>query len=980
VRHLLLAAALALPVAAGAQPYDPSFRWWTLDTEHFQVHFHQGEEVLAQRVARAAERAHARLTPILRFAPSERTQIVLSDDQDSANGMATPILYDTIRLYAVAPAGRSELNDYRDWIQSLVDHEYVHILHLDSVRGIPAAFNQVFGKFFWFPNGALPTWSIEGLAVLHEGAGDPGAGRNANALYDMYARALVTQGPGFPSLNVASNPSLDWPTGDVPYLLGGKMMEFLQRRYGDAAIADFIYEQSFQIWPYAPGIMARRAFRKNLAELWTDLRADLAGRYGAQLDEVHRRPVTVAAPLTRRGAQLENPRWSPDGAFVAWLDHSLDERSGLRRASPDGADLGLVLPVDATGAFALRSPTEAIVSIGEVWREFRYYEDLWSVELATGRRRRLTDGERATDPDVGAAGDVLVYVARTPGGEMELRRRPVFSRPAAGGRQRLEVGPAETLVARPGAQLYSPRLSPDGTRVAFELHEGGRRDLALYADGKVMRLTDDDALDLDPAWSADGRWLFFASDRGGIFNLYARGEDGAIRQVTNVETGALEPAPSPDGKTLAYVGYSRAGYDLARIPLDPTTWIDPAPAPPAPPFEPPAEAAPLPARPYSSLSTVYPHWWFPLLGSDAMGNTWGLITGGVDVLARHAWSLEGWYGVKSRQLGYFASYQGGWSWPFIDFWSARDVTVSPGMPWRYEEEWTPLAPGATFTFTRVASALSARVGWIGTRFSSVGREPASTLVPPSLTFRDGFLSAATLTVAWSDARRFVRSISSEEGALALADLQLADPALGSDYSTARARAVVAGYQRVPGTRHVVLAGRLAGGAARGSIGGRAPYRLGGLSLEDAGGATTTAFAIGGADALRGYGAGTIIGNGFVLANLELRSPLLRPELGRTTWPVFLRRLHGALFLDAGDAFQLGDSPPTGSHPLAVDTLLFGAGGELRLELFLGYALPVELRLGVARGLGHLAGKWEGGSPPSDPRATTQLYVTLGPAF
>ncbi|HSN15904.1 MAG TPA: LpqB family beta-propeller domain-containing protein, partial [Anaeromyxobacteraceae bacterium] len=568
MRHLLLAAALALPLVAGAQPYDPSFRWWTLDTEHFQVHFHQGEEALAQRVARAAERAHDRLKPILRFAPSERTQIVLSDDQDSANGMATPMFYDTIRLFAVAPSGRSELNDYRDWVQTLVDHEYVHILHLDSVRGIPATFNQIFGKFFWFPNGALPPWSIEGLAVLHEAAGDPGAGRNASALYDMYARALVTQGSGFPSLNLATHPSLDWPTGDVPYLLGGKMMEFLQRRYGDAAIADFIYEQSFQVWPYAPGIMARRAFRKNLAELWTDLRVELSSRYAAQLDVVHRRPVTVAVPLTRRGAQIENPRWSPDGAFVAWLDHSLDERSGLRRGSPDGADLGLALPVDATGAFSLRSPTEAIVSIGEVWREFRYYEDLWSVDLATGRRQRLTDGERATDPDVRPAGDLVVYVARTPGGEMELRRRSISSRPAAGGRQRLDVGPAEPLVSRPGAQLYSPRLSPDGARVAFELHEGGRRDLALYADGQVTRLTDDDALDLDPAWSADGRWLFFASDRGGIFNLYARGEDGTVRQVTNVETGALEPSPSPDGKTIAYVSYSRDGYDLARIPLD----------------------------------------------------------------------------------------------------------------------------------------------------------------------------------------------------------------------------------------------------------------------------------------------------------------------------------------------------------------------------------------------------------------------------
>jgi len=967
VRHLLLVAALALPAVGAGQPYDPSLHWWTLDTGHFQIHFHDGEEALAQRVAGAAERAHARLSPVFRFAPEERTQLVLSDDSDSANGMATPLPYDVIRLYAVAPPGRSELQDYRDWVQSLVDHEYVHILHLDRVGGLPRFFNRVFGKL-WIPNGLSPPWLVEGMAVLHEAGGDPAAGRNAGARFDMYARALVVEPPGFPSLRLATHPSLDWPTGDVPYLLGGKLLELIRRRRGDAAIAAFSADQGSRIWPWAPSFAAERAFGADFPTLWNDLRVELSARYAQQLAEVRLRPVTSFAPLTRRGAQLENPRWSPDGTFVAWLDRSLDERAGLRRATPAGAELGLALPVDATGAFALRSPTEAVVSLGEVWHEFRYYEDLWRVDLATGERRRLTDGERATDPDLLPGGDVVVYVARTPGGEMELRRR------------RLDGGPSETLLARPGAQLYSPRLSPDGARVAFELHEKGRRDLAVIEGGKVTRVTDDDALDLDPAWSPDGRRLFFASDRGGIFNLYVRDADGAVRQVTNVETGALEPEPSPDGKTLAFVTYSRAGYDLATLPLDPGAWLEPLPAPPAVPFNPADDGPPRPVRPYSALSTVYPRWWLPLVSADAAGRTWGLMTGGFDVLARHAWSLEGWYSTEAQRFGYFASYQGGWSWPAIDATSSLGIHTSQGAPWRLEQEWTPFAPGATFSFTKVASAFSARVGWIGTRFSSLEDVRSPAIVPPASTFRDGYLSAATLSVAWIDARRFVRSISREEGLLATADLQLADPALGSDYSTSRARGMVAGFLRLPGTRHWVLAGRLAGGIARGSLGGRAPYRLGGLSLEDAGGATTSAFPIGGADALRGYPAGTLLGNAFLLANAELRFPIARPELGRSTWPLFLRRLHGAVFLDFGDAFQAGNSPDVGDHPLALDALQFGAGAELRLELFLAYYLPVELRCGVARGLGPLLGRWDGTRPPADPRATTQGYVTIGPAF
>lgn len=965
--HRLLLATLLLPITVAAQPYDPSFRWRTLDTDHFRIHFHQGEEAMAQRVAGYAERAHSRLSPALGWTPEGRTHIVLSDDSDSANGMASPWHYNVIRLFVTPPPGRSELNDYRDWMETLVEHEYTHILHLDDVGGLPAVANRIFGRF-WFPNALLPTWMIEGLAVLHESSGDPFTGRNASALHDMYARALVVEPPGFPELAVASNAALDWPAGDVPYLLGGKLLERLRERGGDAAIAAFVADQGQRIWPFWPSRSAQLAFGEDFPALWDDLRARLAERYGRQLAEVRTRPVTEARPLTRRGARVANPRWAPDGATIAWLERSLDERGGIRRARPDGTDLGLALPVDATGAFTLRTPTEAIVSVGEIWREFRYYEDLWRVDLATGARQRLTDGERATDPDVRPGGDVVVYVARTGGGEMELRRR------------RLDGGPFEPLFSRRGAQIYSPRLSPDGSRIAFELHEGGRRDLVLLADGEVTRLTDDDALDLGPSWSPDGRWLFFASDRGGIFNLYARGEDGAIRQVTNVESGALEPEPSPDGRTLAFVGYSRRGYDLAAVPLDPSAWLEPLAAEPTRPLEAWPEAPPIPTRPYSALSTVLPTWWMPIAGADAAGSYWGVTTGGTDVLGRHDWLASGWYSRSAKQPGYSAVYVGGWSWPAVDAWSARTVVDSPGLPAREEGEWTVLAPGATFTHTRVASTAYARAGWIGTDYRSLHEPPASSLLAGERSFRDGFLSAATLALGWTTSRRFLRSISSEEGGLAVADLQLAEPWMATSYSIARARAVLAGYHRLPWGSHWAVAGRLAGGVAHGSLGGRAPYRLGGLSVEEVGGAVQPLALLGGLDQLRGYRAASIRGNGFLLGNAELRFPIVRLDAGRTTWPIFLRRMFGAVFVDAGDAFDVGGAPSVPTHTPSLDAIRVGVGAEVTLELIAVYQLPLELRVGAARGLGAPFGPWSGGAPARDPAATTELYLTVGPSF
>jgi Tol biopolymer transport system component len=1000
-RALLLAALLAAlaPASGAAQPYDPAYRWRTLDTPHFRVHFHQGEEALAQRVARAAERAHTALTPLLGYAP-RRTEVVLSDDADDANGSATPLPYNTLRLYAVPPSSFSELNDYRDWLDGLVFHEYVHILHLDRIGGFPALFNGVFGKLL-VPNGLVPPWMVEGLAVLHESNGDPETGRNASALHAMYARSLALEPPGFPPLDDASNPLLEWPVGTAPYLLGGRFMAYLQARHGDGAIAAYVGRQGAQIWPYAPSWVGARFFGgRTFAELWAEYADAERRRAEEMVAAVRERPVTAARRLTTRGGRAENPRWSPDGTFVAYWRRPLDGRPALYRVSPDGRDLGPVTTVDANGTLTLRSRDEAIAAIGEVHREYRVYDDLHRVYLRSGRRTRLTRGERATDPDLATGGAFVAYVQRTGPGALALVRRPVDG----SGR----LGAREVLFSRRGAEVYQPRVSPDGRRIAFELQEEGRRDVALWEDGRVTRITDDAALDTSPAWTPDGRHVLFASDRGGLYNLYAwEAASGGVAQVTNVETGALQPDVSPDGRTIAFLLYSRAGYDVATIPFEPESWLEPLPtstssstptstsiststpsSTPTPsststststaslspaPTDAPAD---LPSRPYRALDTLRPTYWLPFLAADAAGTVFGATTGGADVLRRHAWTAQAFWSTQTQEPGYAVAYQGGWSWPLLDLSSSRLVGDSPDPGDRLLSVWTLADAGATFTFTRLSRALALRVGWSGTRYDTLEGEPGADLSLPN-PFEDGFLSDVSLLLSYSDARRFVRSISPEEGRSAALVLSYAGPGTGSDYDLGRVRGSVGQYLRVPGLGRTVLALRASGGLARGTLGGSAPYELGGVPQPN-----LLSVALGSGmppDALRGYAEGTFEGTGFVLANAELRFPLGAPALGRTTWPLFLRRLHGAVFADLGETFDRPGEPILAGNQLDADALRLGLGAELRLELVLGYYIRTDLRLGLARAMGAPFDGWRAADEEIAPDEVYP-YVVLGASF
>jgi hypothetical protein len=142
--------------------------------------------------------------------------------------------------------------------------------------------------------------------------------------------------------------------------------------------------------------------------------------------------------------------------------------------------------------------------------------------------------------------------------------------------------------------------------------------------------------------------------------------------------------------------------------------------------------------------------------------------------------------------------------------------------------------------------------------------------------------------------------------------------------------------------HHALALKATAGISRGDLSNRHLFVLGGFQQEDLLQSLINPTPLDPtARLLRGFRGGSFRGEAFWLGSAEYRFPLLDVERGAWTLPVYLRRVHGALYADVGDAFT------PGAHDLRLHA---GAGAELRAEVVLGWILPTDLRFGCARGL------------------------------
>jgi len=693
MRRLLLFVLAAVLAAGSLQAQSPSAGWRTIETKHFRVHYPAPFEAWAKRAAGAIEGIHAGVTEFVGYTPERAIDVLVSDPEAEANGLAYPFLdRPVVVLWTSPPAAESGIGFYSDWAELLLTHEIAHIVHLARPRNRAGSLRRLLpiGPVLW----NSPRWVAEGYATLVEGA-LTGSGRPHSSFRAMVLRRFAIEGK-LPSYGALSSTG-GWLGGSMAYLVGSTYLEWLEEREG----------------------------KESLQKLWKRMASRRGGSFPAAFRAVFGEPPRDLydrfVAETTALAIAEEKRLEAAGAVSGELWQRLEGGTLSPQVSPDGSRL-LVRRDPERGESFL-----AIWEIGEteeerkaerrrLEREKKLLEDPQEIadRLESPRPRRprwrlprfngfsasssrfLPDGKsvlfsrKAPDAEGMLRGDLYIWEYER-GQVRRLTRLADLTgadpapdgRWAVGVRNRYGVGslvrvdlatgetreiPAGGAAEEPWLVWNHPRVSADGKSVAALLHRGGRwRLVTLPAEGgevKEIALAGSPAA--PPAWSPDGSRLFVTTDASGTWNIAAVNAAGGApaATLTRVTGGAFSPAPAPDGVSLFFLEFGGKGVNLRRMDLSAAQGLSLDRPSARPPILPPAaaEAASAPrAKGEVSQARSYSVWPSQVarpfvnytLGPD--GKAWQIGLEGADVVGRFLWRAAGSLGDAAGPRGGFAA-------------------------------------------------------------------------------------------------------------------------------------------------------------------------------------------------------------------------------------------------------------------------------------------------------------------------------------
>ncbi|HZK76324.1 MAG TPA: hypothetical protein VFD13_05390 [Candidatus Kapabacteria bacterium] len=708
----------------------PELNWKEFETDHFVLVYHQGLDSIVRLAAPIAEEVYRVVTTNLQTPLPGKIRIYFSDNDEERNAFTFGDKYIFIwmrgilddNLFSLRSSGTSK------WLRSVITHEFTHITIAYATRTwTDALFPAIDDK--------VPRWFNEGMARYMEPDGWTDD-------LDIPLRVAAVSS----KLDLGSDD--DFLSGTLLYEGGQSLVRYIAATYGDSALVKILRHREKGLFPYHFEDAVRAATKHSLEEIYQEWHKILNVYYNTeygQKEDIE----DIARKIPTHLAIVEAVRLAPDGKHIAILGKRTEEE-GTKLfviANDTGAEPKLLTGEPGIEPYLTWSPDGKYLLFSQI--RFGHHGDLvydlYRCDARTGERERIPSDERLEYPDFSPDGKTIVAAQFFRSGS------DLVLLDANGSNLRTLTDFNDENV-----QVYSPRWSPDGKRIAFSIfRKNGMRDIAVVDTGQAGRtaprvkfLTNDFINDRYPIWSPREDSIVFLSFKNGVPNLYLNplaqqgegvGGEAYARQLTDVASNVLAWDISKDSILITSFT-DRNSVQLFWLPSHRSV----VPSIAAQPVERKYTAWrsirwPIVTRTadslpsaivtgpyaYNSLAHIHPLLYLPIVGTDisstgAEGAQLGAFAFLADEMQKHLLQAFAWYGDASKTVSYGAEYENNQLLPTISMGGANELQFRDVIQdVAYYEHSKSLNLGLTFTLHTPNSLLDLHNIFIGGEWNDI---------------------------------------------------------------------------------------------------------------------------------------------------------------------------------------------------------------------------------------------------------------------
>lgn len=601
----------ATVMAAGFYGNQSDIHWKTAGSPHFQFHYPAEYTDHAAKASAYAEAVYDSVVGRYHDLPG-RVNVTLNNALYS-NGSAIPS-ENALNLWLTN--WDFKVRSSHGWLTDVVTHEFSHLVSIESgskvnphVYGFQFSYTDFYNErttsdfATLLPFTLQPLWLAEGTAQYESSR----MGFDAwDSHRDMLLRvaALNDSLLSLEYMHDFSDNSLFAELG--PYTQGFALVRYIASHYGDDAVPKIWMNLSKYNRMTLDGAI-REVLGISEEQLYEDWKKEITESYQALKDSLGE--LVEGTKLTKEtfwndfpiiagkhlyGVSNFGGPWFDGGLFKMPLedekDSSATDSLAQDSTSKGNVEIGEVDIEGADSTINISDFAKTGFKLKKAWLDkgIDVYEDSirgpmlayvtfqnrdkdghahFDIAIADTNKNEISISylADAVYPAFDPQGSSIVFVRREPYSTRFVLSKVPFSADLDNFEQ---TDPIDIFVPDSSFKyynIYSPKFSPDGKKIAFGYFDNEIRGIAILdADGKNFKIISNSQFDeRDVNW-LDNEKIIFSSNRNGIFNLIEKNiNTGVEHPLTNVIGGAFTPVLA--GDTLYYTNYDKDGFSLYKL-------------------------------------------------------------------------------------------------------------------------------------------------------------------------------------------------------------------------------------------------------------------------------------------------------------------------------------------------------------------------------------------------------------------------------